>query len=307
MLHFVKKKLVHLEFHPPKNVKRLKSSGTVVAWGNPERGGDATKVQSQLYDIQQISCSSGAFCALRGDGHVVTWGAADLGGRIPRLVREKLLGVKEVQASQGAFAALLHDGSVVTWGDVDYGGESQVYKEELQDVRALRSSFSLFAAICGDDRHVVTWGNCSVIAGHRTGLHPSLRHVRDLVWSGYAFAAITEDGQVSTWGLPTCGADLPPDVQGQLYEVRQLAASHAAFAAVRKDGQVITWGSPDFGGDCSEVQPLLREVQYLVASSRAFCAVKADGSVVTYIKGLEAHWIDIRYSKWWPPVELSQP
>eukprot|EP00435_Cladocopium_sp_Y103_P045010 s1459_g12.t2 len=157
----------------------LKSCGSVVVWGNPERGGDATKVQSQLYDIQQISCSSGAFCALRGDGHVVTWGAPDLGGRIPRLVREKLLAVKEVQASQGAFAALLYDGSVVSWGDVDYGGESQVYKEELQDVRALRSSFSLFAAICGDDRRVVTWGNCSVIAGHRTGLHPSLRNLAD--------------------------------------------------------------------------------------------------------------------------------
>ena len=44
-------------------------------------------------------------------------------------------------------------------------------QEELRDVRALRSSFSLFAAICGDDRHVVTWGNCSVIAtGLRDGM-----------------------------------------------------------------------------------------------------------------------------------------
>jgi len=24
-------------------------------------------------DIQQLSCTSGAFCAVRGDGHVVTW------------------------------------------------------------------------------------------------------------------------------------------------------------------------------------------------------------------------------------------
>eukprot|EP00438_Fugacium_kawagutii_P036591 Skav223943 [mRNA] locus=scaffold1465:385569:403251:+ [translate_table: standard] len=206
-------------------------------------------------DIQQVSCSSGAFCAIRGDGEIVTWGSPELGGRVPRLVREKLIHVKEegnpmrgwwqVCASQGAFAALLGNGSVVTWGDVDYGGESQVHQEELRDVRLLRSSFTLFAAICGDERRVVTWGNCCVIAPWRWGLG----HVRDLVWSSYAFAAVTEDGLVSTWGLPTCGGDLPPNVQDQLHGVEQLAASHAAFAARRSDGKAFgrAWKRTSYG------------------------------------------------------------
>ena len=49
----------------------------VVTWGTPERGGDSSRVQHQLKNVQQISGTVGAFAAILADGSVVTWGDPD--------------------------------------------------------------------------------------------------------------------------------------------------------------------------------------------------------------------------------------
>ena len=36
--------------------------------------------QEQLHDVQQLSASSNAFCAVLGDGHCITWGDPGFGG-----------------------------------------------------------------------------------------------------------------------------------------------------------------------------------------------------------------------------------
>ena len=39
-----------------------------------------TMAQEQLHDVQQLSASSNAFCAVLGDGHCITWGDPGFGG-----------------------------------------------------------------------------------------------------------------------------------------------------------------------------------------------------------------------------------
>ena len=73
--------------------------------------------------MQQIQASGLAFAAILGDGSVVTWGDADLGGD-SSAVQDKLVNVQQIQASNAAFAAILGDGSVVTWDSTDCGGDS---------------------------------------------------------------------------------------------------------------------------------------------------------------------------------------
>ena len=41
--------------------------GTVVTWGDAERGGDTTVVQDQLNNVQQIQANDRAFSAILGD------------------------------------------------------------------------------------------------------------------------------------------------------------------------------------------------------------------------------------------------
>ena len=53
---------------------------SVVAWGDPEYGGDSSMVRDQLRNVQQIVATGAAFAAILGDGSVITWGSRTHGG-----------------------------------------------------------------------------------------------------------------------------------------------------------------------------------------------------------------------------------
>ena len=57
------------------------ADGSVVAWGDPNYGGDSSAVQDQLKNVQQIQATGGgAFAAILEDGSVVAWGHKAYGG-----------------------------------------------------------------------------------------------------------------------------------------------------------------------------------------------------------------------------------
>jgi hypothetical protein len=56
------------------------ADGSVVAWGDPECGGDCSAVQDQLKNVQHIQATYGAFAASLADGSVVAWGNQEKGG-----------------------------------------------------------------------------------------------------------------------------------------------------------------------------------------------------------------------------------
>lgn len=76
----------------------LLADGSVVAWGDPDSGGDSSTVQNQLQYLQQVdSCE----------------------------VEDQLQNMQEAQATQQeACAAIAADGSVATWGDQDSASDS---------------------------------------------------------------------------------------------------------------------------------------------------------------------------------------
>ena len=51
----------------------------MVAWGDPDYGGDCSAVQDQLRKVQQIQATYQAFAAILADGSVVSWGDPDHG------------------------------------------------------------------------------------------------------------------------------------------------------------------------------------------------------------------------------------
>ena len=53
----------------------LKDDGSVVAWGDPLRGGDTGSSQKFLRgNVQTIAANGTSFAALKKNGRVVTWG-----------------------------------------------------------------------------------------------------------------------------------------------------------------------------------------------------------------------------------------
>ena len=51
-----------------------------MTWGEPDSGGDSSKVQDQLKSVQQVQATDSAFAAILPDASVVTWGDCLEGG-----------------------------------------------------------------------------------------------------------------------------------------------------------------------------------------------------------------------------------
>ncbi|CAE8741258.1 unnamed protein product [Polarella glacialis] len=103
----------------------VQNDGSVVTWGEAERGGDSSAVQAQLQDDeQQIYSTRMAFAAaqLQGD-------------------------VQQIYSTDQAFAAVKSDGSVVTWGLAEHGGDSSEVQAQLQgDVQQIYSTNYVFSS-----------------------------------------------------------------------------------------------------------------------------------------------------------------
>ena len=117
----------------------------IVTWGRSECGGDSSRVQDQLRNVQQVHGTCAAFAAILADGFVLTWGHPNFGGDCSA-VQHQLKDVQQIQATNGAFAAILADGSVVTWGDPSCGGTSAV-QTCLKNVLQIHAIPFAFAAI----------------------------------------------------------------------------------------------------------------------------------------------------------------
>jgi alpha-tubulin suppressor-like RCC1 family protein len=278
----------------------LKNDGSVVTWGNMQRGGDfavylIVETQERTFDIFRtpavgnitsnvtaVSSTKEAFAALKSNGSVVTWGNSDSGADSSSVAASLSSEVTAVYSNYYAFAALKSDGSVVTWGNSDLGGNSSSVAASLgSEVTAVYSNATAFAALKSDGS-VVTWGNSN--GGNSSSVAASLSSGVVKVYSSTgAFAALKSDGSVVTWGYSLWGGDSSSVAASLGSEVTAVYSTGYAFAALKSDGSVVTWGSSDFGGNSSSVAASLSsDVTAVYSNQSAFAALKNDGSVVTW-------------------------
>ncbi|VVD83565.1 RCC1 domain-containing protein [Pandoraea anhela] len=128
----------------------------VLAWGLATHGGTVPQEISDMSDLLEIVATWGAFCGLRGNGHVVAWGNANQGGAVPAPIA-MLDDIVHVCGTGAAFAALRKDGTVVAWGDAQVGGDITSVKGQLVDIAALHANSEVFVAVKRTGG-VVTWG-----------------------------------------------------------------------------------------------------------------------------------------------------
>lgn len=263
----------------------LKSDGTVVAWGNPEFGGNTSPhVGDALTDITAVVPGSTAFAAIKRDGSVVTWGDPDGGG--------------DFNCAGSGCTAVPNPGSLS-------GGVMSIISTSLAECGGPCITGGSFAAL-KDDGSVATWGDTSSGGDSASPVGGPLTNVTAIVASDRAFAARRSDGSVVTWGAAEHGGDAActssatcePAPAGSLASgVVALFSNPSAFAALKQDGSVVAWGSPNAGGDpgcvvstsagCVPAPPgsLAGGITQIMSSVSAFVARKADGSVVTWGDG----------------------
>ena len=264
----------------------LKSDGSVVAWGDPDSGGDISGVAERLRgDVTQIFSSAGAFTALKGDGSVVSWGDSGRGGVIPpSLLADLDEAVVRLASNDFAFAAVTQSGAVVSWGDASNGGYSRAMDDQLASgVVEVFASQSAFAAL-KQDGSVVTWGRDSA-GGDSSAVSTELSSgVVEIVSSDSAFAALKDDGSVVSWGNPAAGGNSNLVADQLAAGVASITANNSAFAAVLQDGSITSWGNRFSGGRLPSAvnEALSTGANSITASSQAFAALGNDGSVISW-------------------------
>ncbi|CAE7643634.1 USP, partial [Symbiodinium sp. CCMP2456] len=217
----------------------IRSDGSVVAWGDPQGGGDCSAVQKQLQHVQSIQAAWGAFAALRTDGSVVTWGDRD-GGGDSSLVQSQLCNVSQIQSTGLAFAAIKEDGGVVVWGSRDGGGDCRAVRDHLYSVRQIQSNSMAFAALRADGS-VVSWGAQLGYGSHSSAVLDELQEGVLNIYSlsiyshDFAgFAAIKSGGRIVFWGDPL----LNGLVHSGLDDIAHLQVAGGRWAAASQDGHL---------------------------------------------------------------------
>ncbi|QEL57210.1 RCC1 domain-containing protein [Chromobacterium paludis] len=259
----------------------LKKDGTVVAWGDPESGGDTAPVAAKLKDVVKLYATDYQFAALKQDGSVVSWGI--------NWDTEDFFNGQEAApqnalnlVSNGAVLAVLgKNGLVSTIGSpqFDKGANLTLLEASLSNVAKVFASKAAFAAL-KQDGSVVTWGD--KLRNDPSAAQSQLNNVVDIASTELAFAALKKDGSVVTWGDETRGGDSGA-VQPQLNNVVALYANDYAFAALKKDGSVVTWGAPMHGGDSSAVQGKLKNIRAIYSTALGgFLAVAKDGQFISW-------------------------
>jgi YD repeat-containing protein len=232
----------------------IRNDGSVVAWGDPGRGGSLLFVPgvNGVIPVTQIYSSGTGFAALRSNGSVVIWGwsegymdSVNTVGTIPTLMNGDVK-VVDVYSTSGAgsfpgeFAALREDGSIVSYEGFGATGE----------------------IVSGLD------GNIKSIS---------------VISNPMSFAALRENGSVVTWGYGLTGGTMSPTVASQLNDstikVIQIYPTgtnrtNSGFIALREDGSLVSWGTSSY-----YINSGIPKVTKILGNG---IAQRADGSIVTW-------------------------
>ena len=120
----------------PGAVAVLKEDGSVITWGEasayPQNndsgkanyGGNSMKFLNELKsNVIDIVKTTKAFCALKNDGTIFTWGDSGFGGNYS-IKYSEITNIKKIIGSYSAFAAISNTGKLYVWGKYGYIGHN---------------------------------------------------------------------------------------------------------------------------------------------------------------------------------------
>ncbi|MEZ8117574.1 hypothetical protein ACED44_21750, partial [Vibrio splendidus] len=274
----------------------LKSDGSVVAWGNADKGGDVTKGSGGDLSSggRKVFPNANSHAVLKSDGSVVAWGAPREGGDTGSLPSEVIV---NVNGDHGAFATINTSGGVYAWGAANHGGNLARNNHNgsssvTSGVSSLYRTAWSFVAL-KDNGQLVSWGSTSQYKDVTDVSNPELQSgVLDVECNanGYVCVALKDNGKVVPWGFylnPRYGyAPVVDELSADVKKVFHNAAD--GWVALKNDNSIVTWGYPKFGGNPVEGEygrfkfcgsgGVNNNVLDIIVGNSSFLALLTDGS-----------------------------
>ena len=297
----------------------IMGNGNVIAWGGAGAGGDTSGVVPQ--GVIEIVSTEYAFCALKEDGTIVTWGDPNMGGTAPIGITD----VIEVKSTRGAFCAITNNREVISWGDSDYGGNSS----GVGDITNVYSTEYLFFSIKRDNT-IVSWGRPSTIdgefdvdkifisnnivvvirkdgtiVGHTTGLFYKFNIDKFTSWMGKDYQVYfnlsacvvlnKNTRKMYAFGIPNLGGDIShiPDET----RIANIYHNRSTFAAITMQGGLIAWGDPFRGGNASSITT--QDCEKIISFRESYLVILSNGSIYGWGMNVWGHrdahiWADTK-------------
>ncbi|WP_017902093.1 RCC1 domain-containing protein [Pseudomonas asplenii] len=168
----------------------IKPDRTVLAWGDPEYGGQIpASLEGLLTDIVLLVSTSRAFAALAANGQVYAWGNPGSGGQAPG----GLDGITHVLGSTHAFAAVDAAGQVTVWGEPAEGGTRP---SDLEAVLSLSAANASLAAV-QRNQMAISWGQIAA--------RPGQANVAGIYAAGNHLVLLTHQSTARAWGTAAPG------------------------------------------------------------------------------------------------------
>jgi alpha-tubulin suppressor-like RCC1 family protein len=239
----------------------------VACWGSTPIG--LMSLPVAVTNAVAVSAGSLHNLALRRDGAVVAWGAAN-----QISVPAGLANAVAVSAGGDHSLALKADGSVVARG-ANNAGQTTV-PANLSNVVAVAAGGSHSLALKANGT-VVGWG---LNTSGQTSVPGLLTNVVAISAGSNHSIALRGDGTVFAWGSNASGQT---NVPSSLADVVAIAAGASHNLALRSDGTVAAWGSSTYGQ--TNVPAGLTGVVAIGAGAFHSLAVKSDGTLVAWGAG----------------------
>ena len=286
----------------------LRSDGSVVTWGDRNRGGDSSKVSKLLngnIDVVDITSNNGAFAALRADGSVVTWGnglqydamqgnVEQTGNQLDIAINGR--GFLQVSMPDGSIAytrngqlKLDDNGQIVNANGLPLNPSMTIPQDALSITIGTDGTVSVLQPGNPQPSNVGQIQTANFI--NLSGLEPIGKNLyRESAASGppiigtpgqQEFGAIVQNSLEQVYSSGD-SSDVALSINGTI-DVKKVYANRGdGFLALRTDGSIVHWGTDIYDSTVNDDLDKKVLTTQIFSNNLGFAALKNDGSVVAW-------------------------
>lgn len=260
----------------------LSNDGDVYTWGKTKitKAIDVKEIPKdvQSANIVDVAVGTDHIAVLTDRGNVLAWGNNRLMQADVPYEAASRNNIVYIEAGNQTTAAITKDGELILWGNAGVV-DLEINKDYQGKFKKVAFTSFAYVSLLNDGSVVYAGAKQNALSTIPAGLESG---VVDIATTGFAAAALKEDGTIVVWGNVAAGeADIPKFSSKPV----SIVGGRYHFTVLCEDGSVVSWGKNNFGQ--TEVsKKISNDAVAVYAGSYQNYALTKDGDIETWgLKG----------------------